>query len=282
MSLTERRRVPGAFAIGLRLQYMPGTGSAAPSNVDFGRVAVTDEDPFAFSDPFSNEMPIAQGDVFLTPANDLSFGANVVVNAMEDGADQAVWQQIHATSFAWNRWGLMMPMRLYLGASSNARRARVFTELGIGADMVTMRPSYDVVSITGTQQAGQPVYELRTYSTNTSFADGKGNTALFWNGMIGAGVEYGRFNLVMNWQRSFHGSSIFSGGQTRRVNGDPIGIALLNGEGLDEPRIGDELGAQGAIRFGSTGGHGPEGSKPTMERFLDRSYLTFSVSVRIF
>lgn len=283
----RQRRVPGRSAIGLRVQLMPEVGGDLPEHADFGHVASLQRDIYAYADPFTGEGPISQGDVYLVPTGDLTYGMQVVMDAVDGGSTTAIWQQAHAISFNAQRWSVLVPVRLYLTPAENERRLKPFVEMGYGADLISTKPMYAVTSISATAEGlGEPVFDMRAYSTNTSFVEGGKTDVLLWNGMIGAGLELGRFSMSASWQRSFHGSVFGSGTDMRRVQGDPIAIALLNGSALDDAQLQAELAQQGAIRFGTTGQEDfmsmNTTARPAMDRFLDRSHVQFTVGVRLF
>lgn len=272
-------RIPGAIAIGLRLQYMPGIGGPLPTVVDFGHLSTTSDDPFAMPDFFGTSS--TNGDVFLVPANDLSYGATALSDAMALGNSTATWQQIRPVFFSAGRWSAMIPVRWYMNASARDNQPKVFTEFGFGADVLTMKAQYDVTSITGVDGMNGASYTARSYRSEGSFTPKADERTVFWNGMLGLGVEIGRFGLAANWQRSFHATPLDLGRDVFRVHGDPIAIALLHGDALDDLKILDEIAAQGAIRFGSTDHSTGTKSFAVMDRFLDRSHFLVALSYRL-
>lgn len=266
------------LSLGLRVQWDPLRGPV-PNQVEFGHFTAG-EGSFLFDDPYDGVLTGEGGEVYMVPAHDHSFGSRLLAEAMGQGATTATWSQVRAISINAQRFSVMLPLRLRL-ARDNAG-IRPYIEVGYGLDVVTMRNRYEGVSL-HVERTGYGTYSSTPGSMGSSAAafSGADNNFLAWNMLLGSGVEVGRFTIGLEWRHAFHART-FHTGESRKVKGDPVGIALLNGNALEEGAILDELSRHGALQLGRITDHSFAGHKTSMERFLDRSHFQVGLSFKLF
>lgn len=277
----------GRFASGLRVRLMPDASNGLPHLVQFGRLSTSaSEDLFGIPQPYMDILSGGGEEVHLVRANDPSYGAGAVLEAMANGANTAQWDQIEPINFHASRWSVMVPLRLYWGPLRDPRKPAFHTEIAFGADLYTIQASYAVTSLSAQRVNGSASFTVDEYTTNGPFNDRMSNTALFWHASFGMGVEWNRFGLSLGGQRSLHRAVtnmvedpfMTSSSNASKVQGDPIAIALLNGTALDQVPIS----GAGSVPFGTIDASDMDKRFSSMERFLDRWQWNATVSIRLF
>lgn len=268
ISFTDGQAKP-VLTLGLRLQWMP-IGNYVPRQTAFGLYTTNGADYSSWEHP---SLP-GNGDLYLVRANDLSFGAAAMAGLMAAGAMDGHWRQMAVTASRGDRFTLLIPFRLYLGQNT----ARPYFEAGLGFDFVTMRNSYEVTSIAF---AGKPFgeYEVSSsqYTAEGVAYEGAPRTIATTSLQFGAGLEIGQLSLQLDLLRAAHANTGLYN-DARKVKGDPMAIALLNGPALEESRVLGELDQSGGILIGNTGADGLAGATPMMGRFLSNTSLQLSLA----
>ena len=269
-------RKDARVSLGFRAQWNP-LGSYTPQHVEFGHFAL-DNTSFMFEDPFSSALSGQGGEIYLVPAGDASFGAGLLMRAMDQRVNSATWSQVRSTITQAQRFSLMLPLRMKLGGEH--QRVRPFIDMGYGLDLVTANTRHEGVSLR---------LERTSFNSYTATPDNIGwQGASFpgvregfraWNMLLGGGVEIGRLAITAEWRHAFHAGSLGLD-HGRKVSGDPVTIAMLNGPALEDGQVLGEIEARGAVRIGRTDTHGIMGHKTSMERFLDRSHFQVGIALR--
>ncbi len=264
-------------SMGVRAQWMP-LSVALPHQVEFGRFTL--DDGAYWPDLRMDGVPMAMpGEVHLVAAGDAGFGQELLERAMDRGMRAATWSQVRAVEAGAQRFSLMLPLRLHLGPRRHYAW-RPYVEMGYGLDVITMQNRY-VGTVTQVVREGHDGYAVNTVPVNVSGVAFQGAREGFraWNMLLGAGVQVGRFTLGMEWRHAFHARMHDTGGG-RKVDGDPVGVALLSGARLESGHVLADLATNGSIRIGHIDELSPPEQPARMHHFLDRSHLQVSVAFR--
>ena len=182
--------------------------------------------------------------------------------------------------------GWELPVRWYFDPVLKTK-VRPVVELGLGMDILRMRATYDVFT-TGLY-FDQTAFDLTFEASEEKVAeplDGEVSRSLYltnWN--IGAGVSYGRFDLMLQ-RRARMSPELKRGDQDyERVRGNPFVLPILANADT-YPVIREQLRNTGVVHFASLGLlKGEEGdtevgsSKEVVGAFRFWQYITWSVSV---
>lgn len=262
-----------ALTLGLRFQWLP-LGGTVPQKVGFGLLTAP-----SMGLPLGDLGSVAQpgnGDVYLVPLNDLSYGASLLGALMAAGVSDGGWKQVRATGAHADRFSLMLPLRLYLARGT----VRPFLEAGLGLDLVLSRNTYEVtdMAFTRNMQGGYSI-NAHLYPAQDVAYEGAKRTFSTSQMLLGAGLEIGRLGLWAGMTQALNKDALgLAAG--KEVHGDPMGIALLNGSGLEDSRVLGELAQAGALPIGNTGQDEWTATAPRMSRFLSHTAWQVGLTFR--
>lgn len=260
-------------SLGVRFQWLP-IATPAPKTVGFGLLTMP-----SFSLPLGDAGSGAQpgnGDVYLVPVDDLSHGAAMLGALMAAGVSEGGWKQVRATGAHADRFSLMLPLRLYLARGT----VRPFLEAGLGLDLVLSRNTYEVtdMAFTRNMQGGYSI-NAHLYPAQDVAYEGAKRTFSTSQMLLGAGLEIGRLGLWAGMTQALNKDALgLAAG--KEVHGDPMGIALLNGSGLEDSRVLGELAQAGALPIGNTGQDEWTATAPRMSRFLSHTAWQVGLTFR--
>lgn len=261
------------LTLGLQVQWMP-LGNYVPRAVDFALYTTTAYNTY-FGDQAMTPAP-DNGNVYIVPSGDLSYGVSVLSSLMSAGAPNGTWKQIQVTHAGAQRFTAILPMRLYLGQG----HARPFLAAGLGLDHITTRNTYAITSVAFTRGGGDEyLVSATSYTAKDVAYEGASRSFTSTNLVLGAGLEVGRLGIQLDLFRSSHQTGT-QGDGSLTIKGDPISIALLHGAGLEESRILGELEQAGGILIGNAGIDTVTDPSPTISRFLSRNSLQLTLAYR--